>query len=170
LARTAARSFNFPTNGPTGKGIRDLETDGKTLYISTNSGIYTSANLGVSWRNISNPDSGVHGFIQSMAATQGEVSIDTELGLYRLSENGTSWIHSVLGANDSSVSSLFIKGDTTLAGTASGAIYRSLDKGLKWSRINPIGQTGRVFAFVLYLLGYPLDCFGRLIEVTIRRK
>jgi photosystem II stability/assembly factor-like uncharacterized protein len=132
-----------PTNGPTGKDIRAFSTDGQALYVATNSGIFTSTNKGALWRNISNPDAGVSGLIQSMAASAGGVLIGTTSGLYRLAENGGSWIHSVPAANDSNVSCLLIKGDTTLAGTAGGSLYRSLDKGVKWSRLNPgIGSEG----------------------------
>ena len=65
------------------------------------------------------------------------------LGLYKSTDNGNSWLHSSKGLVDINITSFAANNGKLFAGCENG-LYRSTDKGQNWSHINHSMADGRI--------------------------
>ena len=129
-------------SGLTTLDVRALVLNGTTLYAGTNGGgVFRSADNGATW--IATNTGLTYGAVYSLAANGTDVYAGTNGGgVFRLS--GITWTAVNTGLSDNAqVYSLLINGNDVFAGgqlvvNDSRHIYRSSDKGAKWT---PTGVT-----------------------------
>lgn len=128
------------TNGPGGGEIYNFAAVGNVLFTGTlYGGVYRSINNGITWNSI-----GLKGFFSfTFLSKDNYLFAGTERGIYRTSDQGSSWenINSGIGDMISGITCFASNGIKIYAGTSSGSLFVSSNNGDKWNAIN--GLSGR---------------------------
>ncbi|MGA2625184.1 MAG: hypothetical protein ABSF91_15110 [Bacteroidota bacterium] len=148
------RSTNDGNNWfPAGVGFTDFNAsafavwDSLVLVGSRSGGVYASVDSGATWTLVSRPSwLGISSLaIQPDPAAAGHLRLfaaDQFRGLFRSTDNGSTWVPSGYGLTDSLVGPLAVVpdgngsgGTMLMAGTFTGGAFRSTDRGGSWSRM-----------------------------------
>ena len=126
----------------------ELTVKGNTLFARTVVGLFRSTDNGENWVDI---NSGLSGYIYSVAANETTIFVGVENGFYRSSDNGDSWESSATGMGyyyygdfypdiPPTITSIEINGanqNEIYAGTIENqGIWKSTDNGLNWVHTN----------------------------------
>jgi ligand-binding sensor domain-containing protein len=135
--------------GLTDSAVKSLamNRNGELFAGTFQSGIFRISNLGKSWTSIADGLPG--GSIFSLEVKGGIILAGTGSGVFRLPENGISWI-AATGITGIPVSSVAIHGSMLLAGTSSGVVL-STDNGISWTAVD--SGLGRVIIHSLFVYG-----------------
>ncbi len=127
------------TTGFRSTDIRAFTISSITIYAGTKNGIYRSINQGSDWTIAGSTTNG----LTSISITSLAVGLNFSLyagtidgGLFRSTDNGTTWKSSSVGINTPAITALnVIDNSTILAGTPRG-IFRSTNNGDTWTFSN----------------------------------
>ena len=117
------------TPGPGGGTVDCILPDGSNLFSGTVwGGVYLSTNMGMNW----NPARGglTNNNVRALASGGGNLFAGTAGGVFRSTNNGTTWIS--LNTSFTDVSSLAFSGAVLLAGVYGDGAYVSTDNGVNW--------------------------------------
>lgn len=92
--------------------------------------IHRSTDNGITWtvmKNFTWPD-----ITQTMTAKGNNIFLGNTEGVYRSLDKGITWEKSNKGLTDSNVTSIYYYGNTLIAGTATGKIFKSTNNGTNW--------------------------------------
>jgi len=144
-------SWSSVNNGLTDSNasISALATIGTNVFAGTDSGVYLTSNNGISWSAVNNgfiaPWQGgfvlpfIYGFATSEAGSSTPMLFaGTPFGVYRTSNNGTSWDHVITGFPDTTtnIHALAVSGSNLLAGTYADGVFLSTNNGTSWTAAN----------------------------------
>ncbi len=77
------------------------------------------------------------GYVQAITTAEPQIFIGTSLGgVYRSTDNGSSWSQVNSGLTNTDVTALKFSGSNLFAGTSFGGIFRSTDYGSNWVEVN----------------------------------
>ncbi len=114
------------------KSFISMSVVGNTLFAVTQVGVYRSTDDGDSWVETQKGLAG--STIYSLAANDMKLFAATSQGVFSSTDNGNKWVFS--GLADLYVASVITKGDTVFAGTYREGVYRSVNNGESWQKIN----------------------------------
>jgi len=101
--------------------------------------VYFSTNYGSNWSDITSdlpsPSSLVNIGIYALAVKDTDVFVGTGAGVFRSTNNGTSWTSLNSGLTNSWVNALAFNGSDLIAGTRDG-VFLSTNSGLSWTAID----------------------------------
>lgn len=115
--------------------VNCLVFDGATIYAGTGTGVYSSANEGLSWTTLNEglTDLGIMALTfkgaDLFAGTGGK-------GVFRSTDYGANWTPANKGMEDLMVMSFAVKGESLFAGTWNGGVLHSTDNGANWITIS----------------------------------
>jgi hypothetical protein len=99
-------------------------------------GMYRSNSNGMNWMPIDSGLSRPYGKeIQCLASSGTYLFAGTQAGVFRSSDNGTSWTKAVAGLNDTNVNALAFSGSNIFAGTT-GGVFLSTNSGTSWAAVD----------------------------------
>jgi hypothetical protein len=103
------------------------------LYVGTQYGVHVLNESDQSWTSL-----GPFGnYIWALASTDSAIFAGTAgSGVYRSTDEGSSWVPVVNGLGDNSIKAMVARGTTLLAATQSKGVYRSTDFGGSWAACN----------------------------------
>jgi hypothetical protein len=130
-----------------------LAVSGTNLFAGTeNNGVYLSSDYGASWAKVSNGLIGSYAnYVTSLAVNGNYIFAGTRDGVYRSTNNGTSWDTANTGMRSSTyVIALIVipngtNGTTIIAGTEQGT-YLSNNNGNNWTYIST--NTGLPYEYI----------------------
>jgi photosystem II stability/assembly factor-like uncharacterized protein len=103
-----------------------------SLYVASDSGIYSSADNGSHW----NYDSyGIPDTVLSIGRGPSTLLAGTRMGTFLSTNNGYSWLYDTAGIGKKVINAFVINKTNTFAATDSG-IYLSVDNGHSWKRVS----------------------------------
>ncbi len=135
FVHTAGAQWTAVKSGPGGSDflIWSLAVSGSNIYAGTNSGIFRSADSGLSWTAV---DSGlVTPAVMSLTASGGTIFAGTDSGIFLSANNGTSWTAVDSGLTNSGIT-CFAQSDGALFAGTKGGIFRSADNGTSWTAVD----------------------------------
>jgi hypothetical protein len=113
--------------------ILSMAVSREKLYIGTQYGVHLLNESDQSWTSLG-PFSN---YIFALAAVDSVLFAGTSgTGVYRSTDEGTTWVPMGKGLGDDWIRRLVARGNTLLAGTQSHGIYRSTDYGANWTACN----------------------------------
>ena len=117
--------------------VSALAARGTNVVAGTsNYGIFFSTNSGASWKEVRDSGQTLYGTV-CLAMTGSYLFAGLDAGLYRSSDNGTTWDRLNLGIAGLYVSALAFSGTYLFAGTGNGGgVLLSTDNGTSWTAIN----------------------------------
>jgi hypothetical protein len=119
---------------PTNSTVLSLATNGSHVFAGTDgSGLYHSSNNGSSWSYVGNVFDN-NSQILSLVTDGSTVFAGTNGGVYRSTDNGSSWVD--LNTNNGDVYSMVISNGKIYASIGGGGVYVSNDNGDTWSGFN----------------------------------
>ena len=144
LAGTTGGIYKSTDNGTSWINVGSYFTlcfavNGANIFAGTGTGIIVSTDQGMTWKN---PDNYMNFYITSLTVNNNYIFAGTyQDGIYRSSDNGTSWIavNNGLGSFQYLVNSLVKCYTTLFAGTASGLCY-STNNGDNWSTVSSLSN------------------------------
>jgi hypothetical protein len=111
----------------------NIYSSGTEVFAATLNGVYSTTDIGNPWLNIGLQNRLVFDVITSgqfiLAATEG-----TGPGVFRTSDNGTTWLNAV-GIENQSVRAFAKNSSYIFACTWGGGIFRSNDDGATWTNV-----------------------------------
>jgi hypothetical protein len=128
--------------------ISALGAIGSDVFAGTDSGIYLTSNSGISWMAVNNGFSAawqggfvlphVDAFTTGTGSSSSTLFAGTLFGVYRTTNNGTSWEHTSTGFPDTNINiySLAVSGSNLLAGTYADGVFLSTNNGTSWTSAN----------------------------------
>ncbi|MBS1538750.1 MAG: Omp28-related outer membrane protein [Bacteroidetes bacterium] len=126
----SARTWVAVNNGLTDVMIYTLVFKGTVLYAGTADGLFSSSNGGNSWSKITAfPALPAY----SLATNGTKLFAGTPNGIYVSINNGTSWTNPL---SQKVIATLRVIGASVFAGTTYDYLYKSVDTGSTWTRIN----------------------------------
>jgi hypothetical protein len=142
------------TNGPYGgTPIGCIVANGSNLFGATGDSIYLSTDRGMSWETVCTGlpyDQSYPGVrIICLASNRGSVFAGTYAGVYLSSDDGASW-QSVVGGSgpQTTVTAVGFIDSVIIAGTESLGIFRSIDGGVSWKRVDSVNSHWSVSSIV----------------------
>jgi hypothetical protein len=151
LSTNEGLTWTAANNGLTDSNanVLALEAIGSDVFAgTTDSGVYLSTNNGTSWTAVNNGFSAawqggfVLPYIEAFTAETGSSSsmlfAGTLFGVYRTTNNGTSWEHTSTGFPDTNINTfaLAVSGSNLLAGTYADGVFLSTNNGTSWTSAN----------------------------------
>jgi photosystem II stability/assembly factor-like uncharacterized protein len=130
-----------PTNGPYGGQCNKLKTINNEVYAATNCGVYSTNDLGVTWKNKSGGILGECQIINDIDIVNNTMIIGTEdSGIYISNDFGNNWVTSNNGLVDPiggfyRIYDVYVDGSNLLIGTSNG-VYKSSNQGNSWTPSN----------------------------------
>jgi photosystem II stability/assembly factor-like uncharacterized protein len=124
--------------------------DPSRMFAGTSRGVILgSYDGGLEWLQM--PSKGVRGRVRAILvreATSDVVLVATDAGVYRSSDRGHSWRSAAHGLDGAAVTALGEAGDTLLAATDAGRVYRQPAGAVRWwPATDPLG--GEVSGFLI---------------------
>jgi hypothetical protein len=121
-------------------GLTDFDTDVSSIAISGNNifagsyrgGVLMTTDNGDSWIEKNNGLTNLH--VWALAIKGNNIYAGTEGGLFLSTDNGSNW--KIIGFKDTTIETLFIKGDYIFAAFTGWGIYLSTDNGNSWTAKN----------------------------------
>lgn len=90
------------------------------------------------------------GYVRSLAVSGTNLFAGTwGGGVFRFTNNGTSWTQVNNGLTTTNVQSLAVSGTNFFAGTEGGGVFRSTNNGTSWTRFNTGLKNTNVFSFAV---------------------
>lgn len=139
------QNMNFPIRAD----IPALLLQGSDLYAASNGGgVYRTSNNGNTWTTL---DSGLTDkYVQCLAVSGSNLFAGTLSGVFVSSNSGASWSPVNTGLpNNSTIKCLAVSGSYLFAGTYSTGIYRSIDNGGNWTRMDSSSPVISLRAFLV---------------------
>ncbi len=119
--------------GLDGYTIEDFCFDNANIWAVTDSGVFYSTDLGVSWTYKGLYDK----LFSDIVYTNGRIIASTsDEGIYISDDNGLTWTQSNAGLTSNQIFCLYANGNFILAGSVGYGIAYSSDKGTTWADIN----------------------------------
>lgn len=146
-----------------------------TLFLGANTGLYRSTNGGVAWTRLLQglPEAGA---VRALVLRGSDgiflAGVSTEVrrgGVFRSSTDGNAWALSSAGIHATTVTSIGVGEPGTLWIVADGVLFRSLDRGLTWSRVVPGPPTGAYLTSVVVDPTAPATVYVVLSDGGLRR-
>ncbi len=107
---------------------------GPDVFLGSAYGLFHSSDFGASWRPADSALSGVQ--ITGLGFSGNRLFVGTETGKVLISsDTGKTWTASRIDSTSPALLALTWSGSVTFAGTSRG-IYRSLDSGMTWTRVD----------------------------------
>jgi photosystem II stability/assembly factor-like uncharacterized protein len=132
------------TGMPSGMWARAFISKPGFIFAGTHTeGVFVSTDNGVSWTAMNNgimnwpKNNGLpHNYptVNALATSGSAVLAATSEGMYRSTDNGTSWTYANTGILATDVVSVAHNGTTAFAGTSRSGVFISSDHGMTWSR------------------------------------
>lgn len=140
-----------------------VQHDNKVFAYSTNAGLYTITNNGITWDSV-NADSKKLRFTSFISDGE-NLFATSQIGMYRSTDNGITWKYIVNGLTGVEVSSFVQKGKYLYASVSTQegrGIYRTSDNGETWSVSDSSLRIYRLFVkdATLYAIGADLYIVG----------
>ena len=138
------QNMNFPIRAD----IPALLVIGSDLYAASNGGgVYRSSNNGGAWVSL---DSGLTDkYVQCLAVSGSNLFAGTLSGVFVSSNLGASWSPSTTGMPiNSAIECMAVSGSNLFAGTYSTGIYRFIDNGGNWTRMDSTAPVISLRAFL----------------------
>ncbi|KAF5059117.1 Sortilin, neurotensin receptor 3 [anaerobic digester metagenome] len=128
-----------PTSGPFGGRVTNFTGNSEYIFLSEGlgiyaSGIYRSADNGLSWEKVNNGlGSGQGNYtVSSLSVADNYVIAATGAGVYRSGDNGNNWVQCNYPSGNFVPNVIVFDGNTLYGGGVSG-LFASDDHGLNWS-------------------------------------
>jgi hypothetical protein len=133
-----------------------LLLDGTNLFAGTDRGVFLSTNAGKNWTQTALTESEVN-VVLSLAVSGRNLFAGTERtvpfpqggGVFRSTNNGTTWSAVNAGLEDPTIWSLAVSGKNLFAGT-DGGIYLTTDGGTSWSAVNTGFEGGLIWSLAVH--------------------
>ena len=108
-----------------------LAVNGADVFVVVDAGVYKFVDSTISWVAA---DSGLGNFCRPLAVCDGNLIGGTQEGIFVSTDNGTSWTVK-LPLSNSDVTAIGVIGNVVYAGTYTGSMYRSSDRGETWTSV-----------------------------------
>jgi photosystem II stability/assembly factor-like uncharacterized protein len=150
MVSTQAKA-QWTLTGLDGKSVITFGSIGDIILASTRSqGIHRSTDNGQTWTKVTSGDLDL-AYIEAIATVGDMLIAGTNIigrATYQSTDSGATW-NPVYSNVDGYVTALTTRHDTVFAGTYSGGVYRSTDKGISWTHM---GSGEFLQSFVLSMI------------------
>ncbi|MBL8170756.1 MAG: hypothetical protein JNJ50_21525 [Acidobacteria bacterium] len=140
-------SWTAAHNGLTSLAVLSFATGENTIWAGTQGGVFRATGNVYDWTPCNRGI--VSSLVREMLITEGTLFAASPGGVYTASDRGAGWTTATKGMRDTFVWSLAAVGRDVFAGTESGLIYRTSDRGRNWTQVYKIPFSG----LAVYALG-----------------
>lgn len=152
----------FPTNGPGGGPVYDIQKFGNRLFLASGDGdlgavfyggVFTSDDNGQTW--VLRHQGFQNCRVTSLLQYNNKIYAGTTAGIFISSDNGNTWTVSSAGLLNGTVKCLAVKDNVLYAGNDGAGLHKSTDEGLTWTNLFTSTSVNKIYVdgADIYLLG-----------------